>query len=64
MLSTISFSTLNVIKVIAVTASKVKSSSSTINKSANCGDNGALSNNEIAQEEIANKLEDVQDVEW
>ena len=47
-----------VIKVIAITASKVKSNSSTI-------DNQTKGNaNEVAQAEIANKLEEVQDVEW
>ena len=49
-----------VIKVIAVTASKVKSNS------ASAGFGGAMgaSNNEIAQNEIAEKLDDIQDVEW
>ena len=49
-----------VIKVIAVTASKVKSNS------ASTGFGGAMgaTNNEVAQNEIANKLEDIQDVEW
>lgn len=50
-----------VIKVIAVTASKVKSNSS----SGTVG-NGVqgVNNNEIAQGEIAQKLEDISDVEW
>ena len=52
-----------VIKVIAVTASKVKSNSSSVSKSNN-GSSEAASNNEIAQAEIANKLEEVEDVEW
>jgi uncharacterized protein YegL len=46
-----------VIGVIAVTASKVKSSS------ANVG-SGVGNNNQIAQEEIAKNLEEVEDVEW
>ena len=50
-----------VIKVIAVTASKVKSSSGSVN-GGNQG--GARSNNEVAQEEIKGKLEEVEDVEW
>lgn len=52
-----------VIKVIAVTASKVKSNSS----SAGVGTIGAgavADNNEIAQGEIAEKLEDIKDIEW
>ena len=52
-----------VIKVIAVTASKVKSNSS----SAGVGKIGAgavADNNEIAQSEIAEKLEDIKDIEW
>lgn len=48
-----------VIKVIAVTASKVKSNSS----SAGVGI-GGKTNNEIAQNEIAEKLDDIKDVEW
>lgn len=47
-----------VIKVIAVTASKVKSSSS------HTGTDGAVNNNELAQAEIADRLENVADVEW
>ena len=49
-----------VIKVIAVTASKVKSNS------ASMGFGGAIgaTNNEVAKNEIAEKLEDIQDVEW
>jgi uncharacterized protein YegL len=47
-----------VIKVIAVTASKVKSNTSTV-------DNQTTGNaNEQAKVEIAEKLEDVKDVEW
>ena len=49
-----------VIKVIAVTASKVKSSSA----SAAMGAQGGINNNEIAKAEIATKLDDIQDVEW
>ena len=49
-----------VIKVIAVTASKVKSNSA----SAGFGGTMGASNNEIAQNEIAEKLDDIQDVEW
>ena len=49
-----------VIKVIAVTASKVKSNSA----STGFGGTMGATNNEIAQNEIANKLEDIQDVEW
>ena len=50
-----------VIKVIAVTASKVKSSSATVS-SVDAG--GGRNNNTIAQEEIKDKLEDIDDVEW
>ena len=46
-----------VIKVIAITASKVKSSS------ANVG-SGIGNNNKVAQAEIAKNLEEVADVEW
>ena len=46
-----------VIKVIAITASKVKSSS------ANVG-SGIGNNNEVAQAEIARNLEEVDNVEW
>lgn len=49
-----------VIKVIAVTASKVKSNSS----STGFGASNGTTNNEIAQNEIAEKLEDISDVEW
>lgn len=49
-----------VIKVIAVTASKVKSNSSSMG----VGGAGAATNNEVAQHEIAQKLEDVEDIEW
>lgn len=48
-----------VIKVIAVTASKVKSNSSTVNFGG-----AGVNNNEVAQTEIAEKLDDVKDVEW
>ena len=50
-----------VIKVIAVTASKVKSSSGSVN-GGNQG--GVRNNNAVAQEEIKDKLEDIDDVEW
>lgn len=46
-----------VIKVIAITASKVKSSSASIGS-------GVGNNNQIAQAEIAKNLEEVADVEW
>ena len=49
-----------VIRVIAVTASKVKSKSS----SALLGTGNNASNNDLAQTEIAEKLEEVADVEW
>ena len=51
-----------VIKVIAVTASKVKSSSASVN----CVKAGATpnNNNAVAQAEIKDKLEDIDDVEW
>ena len=49
-----------VIKVIAVTASKVKSNSA----SAGFGTTMGATNNEIAKNEIAEKLDDIQDVEW
>ncbi len=49
-----------VIKVIAITASKVKSSSSMINSST--GD--VKTKEEEAKAEIAEKLEDINDVEW
>ena len=49
-----------VIKVIAVTASKVKSNSS----STGFGASNGATNNEIAKNEIAEKLEDISDVEW
>ena len=45
-----------VIKVIAVTASKVKSSSSTVGGTGNV--------NEAARHEIAKNLEEVEDCEW
>lgn len=47
-----------VIKVIAITASKVKSSSAAVNKT------GGVNNNAIAQNAIADRLEDVDGVEW
>ena len=47
-----------VIKVIAVTASKVKSSSSQVQN------NKVLSTNEAAQVEINKGLEEVEDIEW
>ena len=47
-----------VIRVIAVTASKVKSSSSSVRSGA------AADNNALAKAEIADKLEAVPDVEW
>ncbi len=46
-----------VIKVIAITASKVKSSSASVGS-------GVGNNNQIAQAEIAKNLEEVADVEW
>ena len=46
------------IKVIAITASKVKSSSAAVNKT------GGMNNNAIAQNAIADRLEDVDGVEW
>lgn len=50
-----------VIKVIAVTASKVKSKSSSVSASGK----GALpNNNQAAQCEIADKLDEIDDVEW
>jgi uncharacterized protein YegL len=49
-----------VIKVIAVTASKVKSNSSTMGVGAGAG----ATNNDVAREEIAEKLDDIKDVEW
>ena len=48
-----------VIKVIAITASKVKSSSAAATVAG-----GAQNNNTAAQHAIAEKLEDVDDVEW
>lgn len=47
-----------VIKVIAVTASKVKSSSSQIRA------NGTLSQDELAKQEINKGLEEINDIEW
>ena len=49
-----------VIKVIAVTASKVKSSSASMG----VGNAAGATNNEIAKNEIAEKLDDIKDVEW
>ena len=49
-----------VIKVIAVTASKVKSNSASMGFRGTMG----ATNNEVAKNEIAEKLEDIQDVEW
>ena len=49
-----------VIKVIAVTASKVKSNSSTMGVGAGAG----ATNNDVAREEIAEKLDDIKDIEW
>ena len=49
-----------VIKVIAVTASKVKSNSASMGFGGTMG----ATNNEVAKNEIAEKLEDIQDVEW
>ena len=49
-----------VIKVIAVTASKVKSNSASVGFGSTMG----ATNNEVAQNEIAEKLEDIEDVEW
>ncbi len=48
-----------VINVIAVTASKVKSSSASMGVGGN-----AATNNSMAQSAIATKLEDIDDVEW
>ena len=47
------------IKVIAITASKVNSSSAALNKVG-----AAQNNNAVAQNAIADKLEDVEGVEW
>ena len=47
-----------VIKVIAVTASKVKSNSASVSRGV------GTTNNEIAQTEIAEKLDEIEDVEW
>ena len=49
-----------VIKVIAVTASRVKSNSSSVG----VGTGGGATNNDIAIAEIANKLDDIGDVAW
>lgn len=48
-----------VIKVIAVTASKVKSNSASMGVGGN-----AATNNDMAQAEIAEKLDDIDDIEW
>lgn len=47
-----------VIKVIAVTASKVKSNSASVSRGT------GTTNNEVAQNEIAEKLDEIEDVEW
>lgn len=47
-----------VINVIAITASKVKSSSATSSQGA------STNQNEIAQDEINNNLKDIEDIEW
>lgn len=49
-----------VIKVIAVTASKVKSNSASVGLGGKTG----ATNNEVAKNEITEKLEDIEDVEW
>lgn len=49
-----------VIKVIAVTASKVKSNSASVGLGGKTGE----TNNEVAKNEITEKLEDIEDVEW
>lgn len=51
-----------VIKVIAVTASKVKSSSGSVGSGV--GAVGVKSSNETAEEEIKDKLEDIDGIEW
>ena len=51
-----------VIKVIAVTASKVKSNSASTNGGGVAG--AVADNNHMAQEQIAEKLEEVKDIEW
>ena len=48
-----------VIKVIAITASKVKSSSVTASQN-----NNGLSQNDVAKNEINERLEEVSDIEW
>lgn len=48
-----------VIKVIAITASKVKSSSAAVKKPG-----GGENNNAVAQNAIADKLDDIEGVEW
>lgn len=55
-----------VINVIAVTASKVKSNSSSLGVGQKTvhGAGAAADNNQIAQGEIADKLEDIEDIEW
>jgi len=50
-----------VIKVIAVTASKVKSNSSSVSMGTG---NPKISTNGMAQEAIAEQLEDIKDAEW
>lgn len=49
-----------VIKVIAVTASKVKSNSASMGLGGTMG----ATNNQVAQNEIAEKLDDIEDVDW
>ena len=51
-----------VIKVIAVTASKVKSSSGSVNGGG--AQVAAQNNNAVAQNAIAEKIEEIDDVEW
>ena len=48
-----------VIKVIAITASKIKS-----NSSSSSNVQGAVSTNDIAQQDIKDKLEEIPDIEW
>ena len=48
-----------VIKVIAITASKVKSNSITASQN-----NNGLNQNDVAKNEINEQLEEVKDIEW
>ena len=48
-----------VIKVIAITASKIKS-----NSSSSSNVQGIVSTNDIAQQDIKDKLEEIPDIEW